>query len=159
MSHDKTIVIPHAPLEEANPQPPSPPVDNPYWRQELEELDRYFPRPTSEQAQQWADEELRKHDAIVLNIEKQLAVLKSALAEPFLEGRDRKTIQRKIEGVESELVNAKKMRQRSINLCGEGIRASKDCEPKRGRWDELRKRQRAVDNAARLAKEFHPRGW
>ena len=154
MSNGKTQVIPHTP-EEAKPQPPSPPVDNPYWRQELEELDRYFPRPTPAEAQQYADEELRKHDTIVNQIETNLAQLKTMMAEPYANQREKQTLARRIESVENELVEAKRRRQRSINLCGAAIRSSKELEPKCARWVELTKRKRTVDKVT----STRPRGW
>ena len=157
MSNDKTTKVSASDVEQTQSVPP---VDNPYWRQELEDLDRRFDGMlTAEQAQQYADEQLCKHDGIILYIEAQLARLKSTLAEPFLRGSDKQALERKIEAVEGDLALAKQRRKRSINLCGAGIRTAKEWEPKRARWEELKKRQRDVDNASCLAKEFQPRGW
>ena len=155
MSHNKARAILHTSVEEANPQPQSPAVDNPYWRQELEDLDRYFPRPTPKEAEQYADEELRKHDGIINQIETQLAQLKTMMSEPYANQREKQTIARKIESVEADLADAQRRRQRSINLCGAAIRSSKECEPKRARWEELTKRRQRIDKLT----STRPRGW
>ena len=155
MSHITTKTATSEPVKEAKQQPSSPPVDNPYWRQELEELDRYFPRPTPDEAQRWADEELRKHDAIINKIETQLAQLKQLKEEPYPTREQKQKIADKIESVEDDLERAKRLRQQSINICGAGIRSSREWEPKRARWVELTRRKRQLDGlTTSIAKEF-----
>src|SRR5215469_1787041 len=47
---------------------------------------------------------------------------------------------------------ARKQREQSILKCGAGIEAAKDADKLRPRWQELRKRQQAIDAAKDVAR-------
>jgi hypothetical protein len=125
--------------------------DESSWRQELEQLDRLLEgRATESEAKQYAKSELARHDAIVNTIETAIAETRAveAAGSPYLSLTDRLRISRKMEALQYRLENAQKARERSIRLNGAGIKAAKDCDKQRPRWNELKKRRAAVEAAS-----------
>ena len=133
----------------------TPIVDDLRWRQDLEYLNRLLDgRLTESQAQAYADTELVKHDGVVNAIETELAQVRAlvASATTFLGVSDRKRIADKIELLEYQLTNARKLRERSIRLNGAAIRDGKEADKQRPRWLELKKRERAVEAARNIGR-------
>jgi hypothetical protein len=131
-------------------------VDESSWKQELQQLDRLLVgRLTEGEAKEYARAQLAKHDGVVQTIETQFEQARDVLASAkFLLPRssERKRIEDGIESLESELVTARKQREQSILKCGSGIRAAKDADKLRPRWQELRKRQQAIDALTNFAR-------
>lgn len=123
-------------------------VDESSWKQELEQLDRLLTgRLTEGEAREYANSELAKHDEVVHFIEKQIAQAEQVLTEQsaFLSARDKKDVQNRIESLQYDLSIARKKREQSINKCGAGIKAAKDADKLRPRWQELRRRQQGIE--------------
>jgi predicted ATPase len=137
----------------------TPIVDESSWKQELEQLDRLLTgRFTEAQAKEHAQSELARHDGIVNTIEKQIAQAKDALAAgaSFLPRADKLRLESKIESLDYDLATARKQREGSIRKCGEGIRADQDADKLRPRWQELRKRQQAIEAATNIGRSREP---
>jgi hypothetical protein len=135
----------------------TPTIDESNWRQELEQLDRLLTgRLTESEAKEYAKSELSKHDGVVNTIETEIAqaraVAASATATSYLSVGDRKRIADKIESLESQLDDARRLRERSIRLNGAGIKAAKECDKQRPRWLELRKRERDIEAARSIGR-------
>jgi len=129
-------------------------VDGPGWKQELEQLDRLLiGRLTEAEAKQWSESELAKHDGVVHLIEQQIAQAQQVLADQgaFLSRTEKKSIENRIESLQYDLTIARKKREQSIQKCGAGIKAAKDADKLRPRWQELRKRQQAIEMATAVA--------
>jgi hypothetical protein len=122
---------------------------------EFEELDRRFQGMlTKAEAKEFAKSELAKHDGVVKPIEARLDQARAVLTDPsaaFLSAGDKEDIKRRIESLEFQLEQAKKLREQSIVKCGGLIRSVKEWEPKRARWLELRKRSQDIERAKDLA--------
>ena len=134
-------------------------VDESSWKQELEQLDRLLTgRLTESQAKEHAQSELARHDGIVNTIEKQIAQAKDVLAAgaSFLQQGDKLRLESRIESLEYDLATARKQREGSILKCGSGIRADQDADKLRPRWEELRKRQRAIEAATNIGRGMGP---
>jgi G3E family GTPase len=130
-------------------------VDESSWKQELEQLDRLLTgRLTESEAKEYAGAQLAKHDGVVHIIEAQIAQAREVLtsATSFLPRSERKRIENRIESLESDLATVRKQREQSILKCGSGIRAAKDADNLRPRWQELRKRQQAIETATAVAR-------
>jgi len=134
-------------------------VDESSWKQELEQLDRLLTgRLTEAEAKEYAKGELAKHDGVVHTIEKQIAQAKDVLAAgtSFLPRGERQRLENRIESLEVDLATARKSREQSVLKCGAGIRAAKDADKHRPRWQELRKRQQAIEVATAVARGRQP---
>jgi hypothetical protein len=134
-------------------------VDESSWKQELEQLGRLLTgRLTEPEAKEWANSELTKHDGVVNTLEKQIAQAKDALAAgaSFLPRADKLRLESRIESLESDLATARKQREQSILKCGSGIRGAKDADKLRPRWQELRKRQQAIEAATNIGRGREP---
>ncbi len=134
-------------------------VDESSWKQELVQLDRLLTgRLTEAQAKEHAQSELARHDGIVNTIEKQIAQAKDVLAAgtSFLPRGDKLRLESRIESLEYDLATARKQREQSILKCGSGIRAAKDADILRPRWQELRKRQQAIEAATNIGRGREP---
>ena len=129
-------------------------VDESGWKQELEYLDRLLVgRLTEDEAKEYAKHELSKHDGVVHSIETELTRVREVLTSTsFLPRTERKRIEDRIESLESDVATARKRREQSILKCGAGIRAAKDADKLRPRWQELRKRQQAIESATNIAR-------
>lgn len=130
-------------------------VDESSWKQELEQLDRLLVgRLTETEAKEYANNELAKHDGVVHTIEKQIAQAKDVFAEgsSFLSRGERQRLENRIESRQYDLSAARKKREQSINKCGAGIKAAKDADKLRSRWQELRRRQQGIDKARAVAR-------
>jgi hypothetical protein len=130
-------------------------VDESSWKQELEQLDRLLTgRLTEGEAKEYASAQLAKHDGVVHTIETHVTQAREVLASAttFLPRSERKRIESRIESLEADLATAQKLREQSILKCGAGIRASKDADKLRPRWQELRKRQQAIETATAVAR-------
>jgi hypothetical protein len=137
------------------PQVEKPLVDESSWKQELEQLDRLLTgRLTEAEARGYAENELAKHDGVVHVIEKQIAQAQQVLSEQgaFLPRTDNRDIENRIESLQYDLSVARKKREQSINKCGAGIKAAKDADKLRPRWQELRRRQQGIDKARDIAR-------
>lgn len=130
-------------------------VDESSWKQELEQLDRLLTgRLTEAEAKTYAESELLRHDGVVLSIEKQIAQAQQVLTEQgaFLSRTDRKGIENRVESLQYDLSIARKKREQSILKCGAGIKAAKDADKLRRRWQELRRKQQGIDKARDIAR-------
>lgn len=130
-------------------------VDESSWKQELEQLDRLLTgRLTEAEAKQWAETELAKHGGVVHLIERQITQAEQVLNEQnaFLPRTDKRDIERKIESLQYDLSIARKKREASISKCGSGIRAARDADKFRPRWQELRRRQQGIEKARDVAR-------
>ena len=129
-------------------------VDESSWKQELEQLDTLLTgRLTEGEAKEYAKSELAKHDGVVHTIEADLARVRAVLASTsFLPRTEKNRLEDRIESLEAELVSARKKREQSILKCGAGIRAAKEADKSRPRWQELRQRQQAIESARGIAR-------
>jgi hypothetical protein len=130
-------------------------VDESSWKQELEQLDRLLTgRLTESEAKEYAGAQLAKHDGVVHIIEKQIAHAQQVLTEQsaFLSRTDKKGIEDRIESLQYDLGVARKKREQSILKCGAGVKAAKDADKLRPRWQELRRRQQGIDKARDVAR-------
>lgn len=130
-------------------------LDESSWRQELEQLDRLLTgRLTEAEARGYAETELAKHDGVVHIIEKQIAQAEQVLSEQgtFLPRTEKKDIENRIEALQYDLSVARKKREQSINKCGAGIKAAKDADKLRPRWQELRRRQQGIEKVRDIAR-------
>jgi hypothetical protein len=156
--------------QEAEIIPSAPTVDESKWRQELEYLDRLLTgRLTEAEAKVYAKSELAKHERIVTIIETELSQARAvaAAATSYLSALDGKRIADKIEDLEFQLENARKLHQRSIRQNGAAIRDGKEADKHRPRWVELKKRERDIEAARSIGRNKHgseiaigmPRKW
>lgn len=125
-------------------------VDESSWKQELESLDTLLTgRLTEAEAKDYAANELAKHDGVVSTIEKRIAHAQQVLTEQsaFVSRTEKKSIEDRIESLHHELSVARKKREQSILKCGAGIKAAKDADKFRSRWQDLRRRQQGIDKA------------
>lgn len=133
----------------------TPITDESNWKQEFEELDRRFQgMPTEAEAKENARTDLKKHDGIVNAIETELAQAQTALTSAsaaFLAPTDKRDIQKKIESLDFQLEQAKRLRERSIRINGGRIKDAKEWAPERQRWLELTKRAHDIDRAKNIA--------
>ena len=130
-------------------------VDESSWKQELESLDTLLTgRLTEAEAKDYAGNELAKHDGVVSTIEKRIAHAQQVLTEQraFVSRTEKKNIEDRIESLQYDLSAARKKREQSILKCGAGIKAAKDADNFRSRWQELRRRQQGIDNARAFAR-------
>jgi len=136
----------------------APAVDESRWKQELEQLDRLLTgRLTEAEAKEYAKSELAKHDGVVHTIEVELVRGRAVLTSTsFLPRADRKRLEDRIESLEGDLAIARKLREASILKCGSGIRAAKDADKHRPRWQELRQRQQTIEAATGFARGRQP---
>src|SRR5579864_4855763 len=136
----------------------TPTVDESRWKQELEQLDRLLTgRLTEAEAKEYAKSELARHDGVVHTIEGELARGRAVLTSTsFLPRADRKRLEDRIESLEADLATARKLREASILKCGSGIRAAKDADKHRPRWQELRQRQQIIEAATGFARGRQP---
>jgi hypothetical protein len=136
----------------------APGVDESGWKQELEQLDRLLiGRLTEGEAKEYAETELAKHDGVVNTIETEIARGRAVLTSTsFLPRADRKRLEDRIESLEGDLANARKLREQSILKHGAGIRAAKDADKHRPRWQELRQRQQTIEAATGYARGRQP---
>jgi len=133
----------------------TPIVDESSWKQELEQLDRLLTgRLTEPEAKEYANTELAKHDGVVHTIEKQIARAEQVLTEQsaFLPRTEKKSLENRIESLQWDLGVARKKREQSILKCGAGIKAAKDADKLRARWQQLRRRQQGLDEARGVAR-------
>ena len=133
--------------------PNVPTVDESKWRQELEYLNRLLTsRPNESEAKAYAKSELAKHDGIVNTIETEIAQARAvaASASSFLSALDSKRIADKIENLEFQLENARKVREQSIRKNGASIKDCKEADKQRSRWVALKQRERDVEKARNI---------
>jgi len=133
----------------------SPIVDESNWKQELESLNQLLTgRLTEPEAKAYAKSELVKHDGVVHTIETEIAQAKAvaASATSFLSPVDRKRIADRLESLEFDLGQARRLRERSIRLCGGSIRDCKEADKLRPRWLELRKRTHDIEAARNIGR-------
>jgi uncharacterized coiled-coil DUF342 family protein len=122
--------------------------DETSWKQELEELNRSLNDSLTEsEMKEYAASQLAKHDGVVNSIETEINRFRAALETQYLSQGDVKGIHQKIEGLEVELSEARRVRERSIRLNGAGITSAKEKDKKRPRWVELKKRAQVIHNA------------
>jgi hypothetical protein len=144
-------------------------VDESNWRQELEYLDTLLTgRFTESEAKEHAKNELVRHDSIIHTIETEIAQTSAAVASAssFIPPSTQKRIARKVDSLELQLANARKLRERSILQSGGAIRDCKEADKLRPRWLDLRKREQSIQAARNIGKNTErqllvsmPRKW